>query len=297
MTRLTKVPFHLEHIKGYTWVYNKELLSEHHDGFEFSVNISKDILLLARASTELSLATWANFNASNSERAIGHLHYLNYFGISGFKRLLLPKNETIEIQLHKYILDLSGEKGEKAKHSVSGASWSKYFWNAILLGKADDARYLSSILESDIFYWSNDAEKLFFHICCAFFKLNELDINQGIQELVNLTEDCSFELLDFSTSIMLPTISVLTKITSGEGEVAYQKVVHSAAMEHYKFWKQKRLEGKNVGNFSLPLSALARFAFNKFGYELGFECDYIPEYFIKGDFPDISFEPFEPLPE
>ncbi len=293
MSQLEKIPFHLEITKNRSGLYNQELTFTHPESFDLSLNLSRDRKLMYSSYSELFLASRAFHSSGDAFRALMHLNYFNYFGVQGLRRGLLRASETIEVKLYKDKLTLGA-----IEVSEPSADWHHYFWNSILLGVSEDTEFLVKIIDSELFYWNGEDTRVYYDIILGFFKYKDVDVLKTIQSLVDVTElDDTVEGLDFSTNIMFPTIDVMLKIFGGASKEEYQQTIHRAAMRHFDFWSLKRLQGLNYGNISLPLSALARLAYRQFGYDLGFECDYIPEYFIKGDIPEISFEPFAQLPE
>ncbi|WP_028866214.1 Imm49 family immunity protein [Psychromonas aquimarina] len=288
-----KIPFHLERVKGYGWVYNQQL-----DGLNRvlsgSLSTSRNLLLLSVSTRHQRLASLALHNAGNSERAFVHLQQMHYLGIKGLKRELLSDGQTVNVKVLEDTLMLSMQEKEPL---LSSGDWFMYFWSALLHEQFQDLEYLASIKEAP-FRWIDDSIRLYSDILCGVFKLQDINVQESIQAFVDASEfdKVSPESYDHAAHIKLPTLDVLLKLFGGADQNSYRQVMYKAALAHNKFWKQKRLDGKVNGDISLPLSALARLAYANFGYTLGFECDYIPEYFYKSEASELSFELMQPLP-
>lgn len=288
-----KIPFHLERLKGHGWVYNQQL-DRLNEVLSYCLSTSRNLALLHESSEHQELAVLALHNAGNFERAFVHLQQMHYLGIKGLKRELLSDGQTINVNVLEDTLTLS--MLEKEPYLDSG-DWFVYFWSALLHQQYQDLEYLVSIKDAP-FRWIDDSVRLYSDILCGFLKLQDVNMQETIQAFVNASEfdKVSPESYDHAAHIKLPTLDVMLKIFGGADQDSYRQVMYKAALSHNKFWKQKRLAGKVNGDISLPLSALARLAYTNFGYTLGFECDYIPEYFYQSEASELSFEQIKPLP-
>lgn len=288
-----KIPFHLERLKGHGWVYNQQLESLN-EVLSYSLSTSRRLHLLSVSSEHQGLAGFALHNAAQPARAFAHLQQMHYLGVKGLKRELLSDGQTVDVKVLEGTLTLS--MLEKEPYLDSG-DWFVYFWSGLLHQQYQDLEYLTSIKEAP-FRWFDDSIRLYSDIVCGFFKLQNVSMQETIQAFVNASDfdKVSPESYDHAAHIKLPTLDVLLKIFGGADQDSYRQVMYKAALAHNKFWKQKRLDGNVNGDISLPLTALARLAYSNFGYTLGFECDYIPEYFYQSEASELNFEQIKPLP-
>lgn len=284
-----KIPFHLQRIKKFSRLYNQEQerLNRTLTTLAFK---TKGLKLFVISECHHRNACNALHCSANPARALAHLQQMHYLGIKGFKRMMLSDNQTLDVCLLGETLTLQELPPEYC--FLSGADWFIYFWSALLHGQDQDLDYLFSIKDRDLFNWADPAEKMFIDILARFLKYNDINMQEAIQAYVNASEfdKVSPESYDHIAHIQLPTLDVMLKVFGGADQDSYRQVMHKAALAHNKFWKQKRLQGIPSGDISLPLSALARIAYQRFGYTLGFECDYIPEYFYQSETSEISFE-------
>lgn len=293
------VPYHMESLKNLSLLYYTQELEEYNSLMDAVCDDDvrdTDILWLSR--DHLRLVYGAYFSAKNPQRAFLHLQQYQYFGVKGIERKLLRGDENIAVQVHGDTLSLGALVEDN--RFFSGPDLLNYFWSSILLNKTNDAQYLADVSRHDKADWFNKEMAVYSDILAGFFHYKAIDVKAEIELFVAITDIdiISTDLYDFVAHIALPTISVMLKVFGAASEEEYREAIYAATQAHYEFWSQERLEGLTTGDLSLPLMALAKIAYRKYGYTLGFITDYIPEYIYQMS-PELEAASpinFEPIP-
>ena len=284
------LPFHLERLKGHAWLYQERL-----ESLDWVMNMirteSRTLDLFDIANDHLALASKALHSAAAPARAFEHLQQMHYLGIKGYKRKLMADGDTLSVKIPADTLVLKPLPADN--RFLSYADWTIYFWSAVLHDQYQDMTYLVSIKEADNFNWELDPPShMMSDILAGFFRVKAVDVAALIQDFVSATEfgKISTASYDHVANVTLPTIDVMLKIFGGAEEVQYRQAMYLALQSHDKFYSLPRMAGHSVGDISLPLSALAKLAYRKFGYTLGFYSDYVPEVIYQIEDQAISFE-------
>ena len=288
------IAFHLAHTKGVDFVYKDELEALNDI---LAINYTKQFTPLKSIAERCwSLAIEANLGAQLPAQGLRLLQAFQYYALKSVEYRLLADNEQIEVVLPQGGIRFGYRDSDY--WGIDDADMLVYLWISLLCEQDDDLDYLVEVQDHANVKWKDKASYLFFEIIAGFLKYKEVDVQDKIQAFVDesTADKISPELFEFVTYIALPTIDVMLKIFGGADEQLYRETMYRAAQSHAEFWSQERLGGLNPGPLSLPLTALpltalARVAYKHFGYTLGFECDYIPEYFYQAELEafDVSF--------
>ncbi|NRD73825.1 immunity 49 family protein [Shewanella sp. VB17] len=283
------IAFHLAHTKGVDFVYKNELARLNKI---LTINYAKQFTTLKSIAERCwSLAIKANNGAQLPAQGLRLLQAFQYYALKSVEYRLLADNEQIEVVLPQGGIRFGYRDSDY--RAIDCADYSSYLWISLLCEQDDDLDYLVEVQDHPNVKWKTPAQYLYFEIIAGFLKLKDLDVQAKIQEFVDETtpDKISAGLNEFMTYIALPTIDVMLKIFGGADEQLYRETMYNAAQSHAEFWPQEQLAGKDDGPLSLPLTALARVAYKHRGYTLGFECDYIPEYFYQAELQafDVSF--------
>ncbi len=307
MNPLAKVPGHLENLKTNQRYIQVKLgslnrISSHRAqgnlaGFNIA-NLSK---------LHLSCVTGLHYTANLPERAYAHFRLWLYYGLKDIERKLLPASDGLDddqiatLTINVYGSELVCPALIQEARFYYITDWFEYFFSAVVLDDRQTMEVLAQMRYDPIFDWADDSQKIYSDLLMGFFGLEPHDMEQTFQAFIDASSqgrvnDASFV---HTSDIKLPLFEVMQQMFSDD-EQAYRQSMHKALHRHYEFWRQDKLKGNIAGNLSLPLTAMARVAYKRFGYTLDFENDYVPEYFYQVDDEivqePIDFGPFEPLP-
>lgn len=307
--RLTKIPCHLEAFKT-NRVYNKMKFERLNKRSKSRAGGSIDgFRVMSLSELHLNCATGLLYTAAMPERAYAHMRLWLYYGVKDIARKLLPASDSFgndktaeAIVVNVYGTELICPALPQRERFYYITDWFEYFYGALLFDNQQDLQFLAKCRFDPLFDWADESQKLYSDLIAGFFNIEEHDLKQKYQAFIAASERGTVNDTSFvhTSRIKLPVLEVIQEMLSGD-EQAYRVSMHRALTQHYEFWRQDKLKGDTAGDISVPLTAMARVAYQRFGYTLGFENDYVPEYFYRVD-NDIAqqpldFGPFEPLPE
>ncbi|WP_045495694.1 Imm49 family immunity protein, partial [Vibrio hyugaensis] len=210
------------------------------------------------------------------------------FDIKLVQSQLLSDGETISVVLPKAEVTLVAKKEEY--NGLEGALYLTYLsWLSLFCEQVSDIEYLANLADHPNTEWYNVRSRTFFEIQMVMLGITSGDVKSLIQKFIDVSTPEYLEGLAFEHAnlVDLPTINVMTKILNKSvcGEAEYQQAMYEAVKGHHKYWSQKKLKEELTGYFSMPLLALAKLAYQKYG----FETDYVPEAFYTRNMPEPSY--------
>ncbi|EIC2576095.1 immunity 49 family protein, partial [Vibrio parahaemolyticus] len=214
-----------------------------------------------------------------------------YFNIKLVQSQLFSDGETISVVLPKAEVTLVAKKEQQS--ALSGAHLIDLAWLSLFCEQVSDIEYLANLADHPNTKWYNVRSRTFLELQMVMLGIKSSDVRPLIQKFIDVSTPEHLEGLAFEHAnlINLPTINVMTKVLnqSGCGEAEYQQAMYEAVKGHHKYWSQKKLKEELTGYFSMPLLALAKLAYQKYGFHLGFETDYVPEAFYTRNMPEPSY--------
>ncbi|MBH0059458.1 immunity 49 family protein [Pseudoalteromonas sp. SWXJZ94C] len=208
-----------------------------------------------------------------------YLMLLKEFGAANFE-FVMRVDETFSVTIDGETFELTG--GHKTSHMNTGA-WEKAFYSAVILRDRSAIHSLREVNET-VFLNAN--------LKCNTFDLALVNIMQNLftggadmgdlLEKALLADDPDNDRLPYSYHILLPLIAVYRCIFTPDAEGEFNSEMRDALGKHKDFWKKDSYAKQ--GWISLPLIAAAAFAYDRNGYKLDFETDYIPNWLVTGEF-------------
>ncbi|WP_241210228.1 Imm49 family immunity protein [Vibrio sp. AND4] len=213
-----------------------------------------------------------------------------YFDIKLVQSELLSDGETTSVVLPKAEVTLV----KRDQHnSLKGSHLIDLAWTSLFCEQVSDIEYLANLADHPITEWCSVRCRTFFELQMVMLGIKSGDVRSLIQKFIDVSTPEHLEGLAFEHAnlVDLPTINVMTKVLnqSGCGEVEYQQAMYEAVKKHHKYWSQKKLKEEVTGYFAMPLLTLAKLAYQKYGFRLGFETDYVPEAFYTRNMPEPSY--------
>ncbi|MBH0059222.1 immunity 49 family protein [Pseudoalteromonas sp. SWXJZ94C] len=219
----------------------------------------------------------AEFDHSDQLR---YLMLLKEFGTTNFE-FVMRVDETFPVIMDGETFELTGAH---KTDFVDTGHWEKAFYSAVILRDRSAIHSLRDV-EEIVFLNAN--------LKCNSFDLALVNIMQNLftggadmgdlLEKALLADDPDYDRLPYSSHILLPLIAVYRCIFTPDAEAEFNSEMRDALEKHKVFWKKQNSMNKE-GWISLPLIAAAAFAYDRNGYKLDFETDYIPDWLVKGEF-------------
>ena len=218
----------------------------------------------------------AQLDHSNQLR---YLKLLKEFGTANFE-FVMRVDEIFPVTIDGEAFELTGAR---KTDFVDTGHWEKAFYSAVILRDRSAIRSLRDVDEI-VFLNAN--------LKCNTFDLALVNILQNLftagadmgdlLEKALLADDPDDDRLPYSYHILLPLIAVYRCIFTPDAEAEFNSEMRDALEKHKAFWKKDSY--KKQGWISLPLIAAAAFAYDRKGYKLDFETDYIPNWLVTGEF-------------
>ncbi|WP_166109230.1 immunity 49 family protein [Pseudoalteromonas sp. Z9A5] len=217
-------------------------------------------------------------------RQLRYLTLLKEFGTANFE-FVMRVDEKFPVTIDSETFELTGAR---KTDFIDTGHWEKAFYSAVILR---DRSAIHSLREVDEIVFLNANLK------CNTFDLALVNVMQNLftggvdmgdlLEKALLADDPDNDRLPYSYHILLPLIAVYRCIFTPDAEEEFNSEMRDALEKHKAFWKKDSNEKQ--GWISLPLIAAAAFAYDRNGYKLDFETDYIPHWLVTGEFlPEIA---------
>ncbi len=283
------IPCHADYLKRLSNPYGMKC-NRLLDDFDFYYESGKvDLYDVSLAG--LSLTSCLYHKIGDIESSLRAMDMHQYFDIKLVQSQLFSDGETISVVLPKAKVTLGAKTVQHI--ALSGAHLIDLAWLSLFCEQVSDIEYLADSADHPDTEWSNIRSHTFFELQMVMLGIKSGDVKSLIQKFIDVSTPEYLEGLAFEHAnlINLPTINVMTKVLnkSGFGEVEYQEAMYEAVKGHHKYWSQKKLKEELTGYFSMPLLALAKLAYQKYGFHLGFETDYVPEAFYTRNMPEPSY--------
>ena len=218
-------------------------------------------------------------------KQLRYLTLLKEFGTANFE-FVMRVDETFPVTIDGETFELTGAR---KTDFIDTGHWEKAFYSAVILR---DRSAIHSLREVDETVFLNA------NLNCNSFDLALVTIMQNLfaggadmgnlLEKALLADDPDNDRLPYSYHILLPLIALYRCIFTPDAEVEFNSEMRDAVGKHKVFWKKQNSQN-DEGWISLPLIAAAAFAYDRNGYRLDFETDYIPHWLVKGEFlPEIT---------
>ncbi|EOD9423267.1 Imm49 family immunity protein, partial [Vibrio campbellii] len=283
------IPCHADYLKRLSNPYGMKcgrLL----DDFDFYYKSGK-VNLYSVSLSGLYLISSLYHKAGDIESSLRAMDMHQYFDIKLVQSQLLSDGETISVVLPKAEVTLVAKKDQQ--NALSGAHLIDLVWLSLFCEQVSDIEYLANLADHPNTKWYNVRSRTFLELQMVMLGIKSGDVRPLIQKFIDVSTPEYLEGLAFEHAnlINLPTINVMTKVLnqSGCGEAEYQQAMYEAVKGHHKYWSQKALKDDRVGYFAMPLLALAKLTYQKYGFRLGFETDYVPEAFYTRNMPEPSY--------
>ncbi|WP_273975922.1 Imm49 family immunity protein [Vibrio parahaemolyticus] len=225
------------------------------------------------------------------DSALHSLVAWQYFESKSIEYALLEDGEKITISLPNKEVSF-GFHSDRDLRGIEGAHLEISTWRSLLCEDFDSARRFVKTVDHPQVKWRSESGDTFMRLLGCVFSLSDGELMDLIQEYVNhsASEPVSHDKPDSVTYLDLPVIDVMMKVFGGADEKTYQKAIYSAVQNHHEYWSQPRLNDSEHGYFSMQLTTLAKVAFARHGYRIGFETDYVPEAFYTRPLPTLSYD-------
>lgn len=225
------------------------------------------------------------------DSALHSLVAWQYFESKSIEYALLEDGEKITISLPNKEVSF-GFHTDRDYRRIQGGDLYGLTWFSLLCEDFDSARRFVKTVDHPQIKWLGQSGKVLLRLIGCVFGLSDGEPMDLIQEYVNLSasEPVNRGEPDAVTYLHLPMIDVIMKVFGGADEKTYQKTMFSAVQNHHEYWSQPRLNDSKHGYFSMQLTTLAKVAFARYGYRIGFETDYVPEAFYTRPLPTLSYD-------
>ena len=201
--------------------------------------------------------------------------------------LPLPKNETMTMEYEGKIYNINAYN--KPDFTLKESEWEDLLFLSIAVGDTDDLNDIMALYHEGRVKWCDiqacDDTIIYLHLL-GLKPAN--DIQRAIESLVeSINENRNFQngklRAYHGMTISLGAVDVMLKMHGGD-EVQYRAAMYQAVEMHREWYAQNEMKDRQIGYLSLRLIAIARYAFNRFGYTLDFTSKYIPEWTQERDF-------------
>ncbi|HAS6741260.1 TPA: hypothetical protein GRI67_24060 [Vibrio parahaemolyticus] len=225
------------------------------------------------------------------DSALHSLVAWQYFESKSIEYALLEDGEKITISLPNKEVSF-GFYTDRDYRRIQGGDLYGLTWFSLLCEDFDSARRFVKTVGHPQIKWLGQSGKVLLRLIGCVFGLSDGEPLDLIQEYVNLraSEPVNHGEPDAVTYLHLPMIDVIIKVFGGADAKTYQKAMFSAVQNHHEYWSQPRLNDSKHGYFSMQLTTLAKVAFARYGYRIGFETDYVPEAFYTRPLPTLSYD-------
>ncbi|MDG2779353.1 hypothetical protein P7L92_23250 [Vibrio parahaemolyticus] len=230
-------------------------------------------------------------NLADIDSALHALVAWQYFDSKSIEYALLEDGENITISLPNKEVSF-GFHSDRDHRGIEGGDLHVSTWFSLLCEDFDNARRFVKTVEHPQIKWRRQSGEILLRLIGGVFGLSDGEPMDLIQEYVNLSasEPVNHGEPDAVTYLHLPMIDVIMKVFGGADEITYQKAMYSAVQNHHEYWSQPRLDDSEHGYFSMQLTTLAKVAFARHGYRIGFETDYVAEAFYTRPLPTLNYD-------
>ncbi|WP_333004853.1 Imm49 family immunity protein [Vibrio coralliilyticus] len=168
--------------------------------------------------------------------------------------------------------------------SIPSPEWLEMIYLAIVTGRHQDLNLLMGLLNSDQVFHRAELQSLHCEIVLHMLGLKDSeDISGAINQLTALV-DSKESLIQgkwapfHAITITLGFFDVMKNVHQQDQD-AYRNAMYRALEMHKEWWTHdKDFSQRAQGYVAMPLLAAARYAYEKYGLTLDFECGYLPSY-------------------
>lgn len=168
--------------------------------------------------------------------------------------------------------------------SIPSPEWLEMIYLAIVTGRHQDLNLLMGLLNSDQVFHRAELQSLHCEIVLHMLGLKDSeDISAAINQLTALV-DSKESLIQgkwapfHAITITLGFFDVMKNVHQQDQD-AYRNAMYRALEMHKEWWTHdKDFSQRAQGYVAMPLLAAARYAYEKYGLTLDFECGYLPSY-------------------
>lgn len=281
------IPYHAQFFKALVTPYRMVVLTLLEDFEDYNEYGKLDLEDVSRRGGAISLGVY--HAKDDIKSCLQAIEMQQYFGVKNVKWHLLAEQETIDVMLPQGKATLAHRKDKY--NGLDGSDLVDLCWLSLFCEEVEDIHYLATLAEHPNTKWYSERSRIFFDIQLALFGVKATNVHERIQQFVEYSTPEHLSELAFKHAnlIDLVNIDLMIKVFTGVSEEEYQQAMHQAVQSHHEYWSGKDVKEERDGFFSMPLLALAKFAYQKYGYRLGFETDYVPEPFYTQKMPEFSY--------
>lgn len=237
-----------------------------------------------------SIGACAYHATEDMDAALSALVAWQYFDTKSIEYRLLEKDHQVSVALPKQTITF--DFLERDCRDIEGGNLQGAVWRALLCEDIASARWLAGSGDSPHVSWLDECDKIYLALMAAVFDFTDDDPMELIQAFVDASthEKLSGIAFECATYIDLPSIDVMMKVFGGSDEQEYQQAMYKAVKSHHEYWSRPDIERPLNGYFSMRLTTLAKVAYLRHGYHLGFETDYVPEAFYTQPMPELNYD-------
>ncbi|AXN32860.1 hypothetical protein ADU60_13850 [Vibrio coralliilyticus] len=168
--------------------------------------------------------------------------------------------------------------------SIPSPEWLEMIYLAIVTGRHQDLNLLMGLLNSDQVFHRAELQSHHCEIVLHMLGLKDSeDISGAINQLTALV-DSKESLIQgkwapfHAITITLGFFDVMKNVHQQDQD-AYRNAMYRALEMHKEWWTHdKDFSQRAQGYVAMPLLAAAKYAYEKYGLTLDFECGYLPSY-------------------
>ncbi|PAU37383.1 hypothetical protein CKF94_15985 [Vibrio coralliilyticus] len=168
--------------------------------------------------------------------------------------------------------------------SIPSPEWLEMIYLAIVTGRYQDLNLLMGLLNSGQVFHRAELQSLHCEIVLHMLGLKDSeDISAAINQLTTLVD--SKESLSHGKWAPFHAITItlgffdVMKTVHQQDQDAYRKAMYRALEMHKEWWTHDEdFSQRAQGYVATPLLVAAKYAYEKYGFTLDFECGYLPSY-------------------
>ncbi|MBH0059223.1 immunity 49 family protein [Pseudoalteromonas sp. SWXJZ94C] len=213
-------------------------------------------------------------------KQLRYLTLLKEFGTANFE-FVMRVDETFPVTIDGETFELTGAR---KTDFIDTGHWEKAFYSAVILRVRSATQSLRDV--DEIVFLNANLKCNSFDLALVNVMKNLFTDGVDMGDLLEkalLADSPDYNRLPYSNHILLPLIAVYRCIFTPDSETEFNSEMRSAVEKHKVFWRKQNSQN-DEGWISLPLIAAAAFAYDRKGYQLDFETDYIPDWLVKGEF-------------
>ncbi|WP_237767900.1 Imm49 family immunity protein [Vibrio bivalvicida] len=274
---------HVGNLKGHLRLYNATLNSFLGTN-EFSMNnAGRDRFGFETGyEDQIKLFTIGNHLPSVSKQEVSdHLFTAQQYLMLWQRALIQPVGEIVPFTYQgvDFAIPASGKI-----QSIPSPEWLEMIYLAIVTGRYQDLNLLMDLLNSGQVFHRAEIPSLHCEIVLHMLGLKDSeDISAAINQLTTLID--SKESLSQGKWVPFHAITItlgffdVMKTVHQQDQDAYRKAMYRALEMHKEWWTHdKDFSQIAQGYVAMPLLAAAKYAYEKYGFTLDFECGYLPSY-------------------